>query len=190
MSLELYLNAITSLPREKVNEPFLVELTPHLSRKEHDRLIQLYDSEKDQYIVLPPTKVQNAYHVAFMRHGRITYHSAQRLPDENNMGPYYKTNKDLQKDIKKAVKYANKNWELIEDNWKYFAACETKHLYFFAFDRDKIKEQTQNITVARELQGERLCIYINCKQKPTLKELRLHIPKKTEPIKAERIQIF
>jgi len=190
MSLELYLNAIKSLPRDKVNEPFLVELTPHLNNKEHDRLIELYLSCTDQYVVLPPTTVQNAYHVAFMRRGKITYHSAQRLPDENNMGPFYKTNKDLQKDIKKAVKYANKNWDLIEDNWKYFAACDSGHMNFFAFNRDKIIEQTQNVIIARELQGERTCIYADCKQKPTLKELRLYIPKKTKPIKAEKIQIF
>jgi len=190
MSLELYLNAIKSLPRENVNEPFLIELTPHLSGKEHDRLIKLYESRTDQYLVLPPTTVQNAYHVAFMRQKRITYHSAQRLPDKNNMGPYYKTNKDLQKDIKKAVKYANKNWDLIKDNWKYFAACDSGHMNFFAFNRDKIIEQTQNVIIARELQGERTCIYFDLKIKPTLKELRKYIPKKTEPIKAEKIQIF
>lgn len=190
MSLELYLNAITSLPRDRVNEKFLIELTPHLSNKEHNRLIEFYQSGEDKYLALPPTTVQNAYHLAFMRRGRITYHSAQRLPDENNMGPHYKTNKGMQKDIKKAVKYADENWELIEDNWKYFAACETGQLYFFAFNRNKVIEQTQNIIIARELQGERSCIYIERKQKPTLKELRLYIPKKTEPVKAEKIQIF
>jgi len=190
MSLENYLDAINSLPRDKLNEKFLIEITPHLSNKEHDKLIKIYQSCEPQYIILPPTKVQNAYHVAFMRRGRITYQSPQRLPDEKNLGAFFKINKEAQKKVKKAIKYANENWELIEDNWKYFAACESKQLYFFAFNRNKIIEQTQNVIVARELQGERSCIYINCKQKPTLKELRVHIPKKTEPIKAEKIQIF
>lgn len=190
MSLEQYLNAINSLPQEKINKPFLIELTPHLSEKEHDKLIELSQGETDQYLILPPTKIQNSYHLAFMRRGKITYHSAQRLPDENNMGPFYKTNKDLQKDIKKAVKYANKNWDLIEDNWKYFAACDSGQMNFFAFNTTKIIEQTQNTIIARELQGERTCIYINCEHKLTLKELRKYIPKKTKPIKAEKIKIF
>lgn len=190
MSLELYLNAIISLPREKINEPFLIELTPHLNEKEHNRLIDLYQGGTDQYLILPPTKVQNAYNLAFMRRGKITYHSAQRLPDDKNLGAFYKINKDAQQRIKKAIKYAEKNWDLIEDNWKYFAASDSGHMHFFAFNQNKIIEQTQNVIIARELQGERTCIYIDCKQKPTLKELSKYIPKKTKPVRAEKIKIF
>jgi|GEM_PF-6645816 len=189
MSLELYLNAIESLPRDRVNEPFLIELTPQLTNKEHDKLIKIYQSGIDQYLILPPTKVQNTYHVAFMRKGKITYHSSQRLPDDKNLGAFYKINKEAQKKIKNAIKCADKNWDLTEDNWKYFAACESKQMHFFAFNRNKIIEQTQNVIIARELQGERTCIYIDCKIKPTLKELRKYIPKKTEPVQAEKIEI-
>lgn len=190
MSLETYIDAVTSLPLEKINEQLLIELTPHLSSKEHKKLIKIYQSCEPQYLILPPIKVKDAYNIAYMANGKIKHKQSERLPGDKNLGAFFKTNKEAQKRIKNAINYAAKNGDLIEDNWKYFAACETKELYFFAFNRNKIIEQTQNEIIARELQGEKTCIYFNCKIKPTLKELRLHIPKKTEPIEAEKITIF
>lgn len=190
MSLETYIEAITSLPLEEINEQFLIELTPHLTRKEHNKLIKIYQSCEPQYLILPPIKVNDAYNIAYMANGKIKHKQSERLPSDKNLGAFFKTNKEAQKRIKNAINYANENWDLIEDNWKYFAACDSGHMNFFAFNTTKIVEQTQNTIIARELQGERTCIYFKCEQKPTLKELREYIPKKTEPIDAEKITIF
>ncbi len=134
MSKKKLVEMLQSLP---ISEPVVEQirgLFPHLADEEIERLL-LSNSKEGSYIVVPPLRVNGAYHTLYLSPGykdeqageikpvRLHWLFAKRTRASYKGSGGYGDSFDYDSYIERAVQYARENWgrDLVLDDWENFA---------------------------------------------------------------------
>lgn len=161
-----YYDALHKLPRKEPNAETLQRLLPHKHPAIAEALLEKWhETYTENYIAVPPLRVQGAFHILQFHLGypqkfvppRIRWYAAARIEElESTINPYPMINIH---EALYAAAFAEEHWgrKLVKDNWKEFGIREVQGIehYFTIGRKGKVREAITDPLLAAEYRGTR-----------------------------------